>query len=193
MKIFILLFSLLLLMNNIYAQQSFNASGNNSLAVQVKNNTLSVNQWKSQKISVDIEIKVNYPKEVVDRLVAAKRYVIKSSAANGTFTLSAPDMEKPVTVGGNALTENVNIIVKTPPLYTSKGNTIAKDPSLKSITVPVEVFVKFVYSDAQQKESSTKMGAAPDPKKKSSNTSGDVQMRYGDIIMGGMPLDDFND
>ena len=73
MKNFILLFSLLLLMNNIYAQQSFNASGNNSLMVQVKNNTLSVSQWKSQKISVDIEIHVNYPKEVVNQLVAAKK------------------------------------------------------------------------------------------------------------------------
>ncbi len=191
MKNFILLFSLLFIYNNINAQQSFNASGNNSLSVQVKNNTLSVSQWRTQKISVDIEIQVNYPKEVVDQLVAAKRYVIKSSAANGMFTLSAPNLEKSVTIGGNALTEKINIIVKTPPLYTSKGNTITKDPSLKSITVPVEVLVKFVYPEINSKKSS--MGATPDLKKKSAGTTEDVQMRYGDIIMGGMPLDDFND
>ncbi len=200
MKPLFLVATLVLLFNAAFAQQSltqnFNPAGNSSILVNLKNNNFSVKQWKNATFGIEIEIKINQPKAVVDQLVKINRYKITGTVADGKYTLNAADLNKAVTVGGVALTENISIVVQTPALYTNKGTTILKDPSMKSIKEPIDVVVRFVYADPP---ASTGVPGTSDNAGASKSSSGDlnspegVQAKYGDIIISGMKLDDFYD
>jgi hypothetical protein len=183
--------ALLFLFNTSFAQQTFNASGNSIITVDVKNNSFSLQLTKESKISIEVTIQTNYPKDVIDQLVKVDRYKITAKVSDGNYILSAPNLTKKVTIGGKALVEDIKIIAKAPASYSSKGTSIVKGEKVKSITEPVLVTLIFIYTDkpASTSTPNKKMGAAP----AKGNTPKAIQGMYGDILIGGMSLEDFND
>lgn len=199
MKHLLLFLTLFLFTQHSFAQQSFNAKGNNALKVDLPNNNFSVQQTRTSSISVDLEIAVNYPKAVVEQLQKVNRYKIIAKSENGTLVFSAPNLKKPVTVGGKTLTENIKISVKTPHGFTTKGNSIFKPKDQKTIEQAVQVNIRFVYGKepaaaaAQPRQSAPKGSSKSAAKKKVPNATKEVQALYGDIIIGDMPIDDYYD
>jgi len=193
MKHLFLLSALLFLFNNSFAQQTFDANGNSTITVDVKNNSFALQAAKEAKISIELVIQANYPKEVIDQLVQVDRYKITAKASNGNYIISAPNLTKKVTVGGKALVEDIKITAKAPASYSNKGTSILKDPKVKAIVEPVVVTLRFIYADKPASvgdpNTPTKMGATSGK----GLTPKSVQNMYGDIIIGGMSLDNFND
>lgn len=166
--------------------QSFNPAGNDAIEIALKNNAYSATSGKVAKFLVQVEIKVNFPKEVIDQLILAGRYKVTSSALNRNFKIDAAALNQAVTVGGKALTEEIKITVTTPPLYTTRGNFITKDPSMKAIAEPMDVVITFVYPPIT---TTNNVGATSDGKTSTTPTLQEVQAKYGDIIINGRGID----
>lgn len=188
-----------------FAQQSFNAKGNSALDIKIPHSKLALQSSKTQSIIVDLEVKVNYPKAVIDQLQKVDRYKIVTKSQDGTFIFTAPNLKQGVTIGGKALTESITINVKAPEGFSTKGTRITKSENMKTIEQAVQVNIRFVYPKervATAKEGKTgssptspnRMGAV---KKRGSSkvptATREVQSLYGDIIIGNMPIDDFYD
>ena len=201
MKQLILLLTFSFLVNTTFAQQqltqNFSAKGNTGINVGIKNNKFSVEQWKQEKFSIVIEIKVNYPKTVIDQLVKVERYKVEASLAGSNLNLQTPSLNKVVTIGGKALNEDIKITVKTPPSYANNtnGTSISKSKDMRSIQEPIDVVINFVYPEpAASVGNPSNMGAINDGRTsvEPSDRKG-VQAKYGDIIIGTMSLDNFYD
>jgi hypothetical protein len=198
MKHLLLFLTLFFLTHSSFAQEAFNAKGNNALQINIPNSDLAVQQTKTKVITLDIEISVNYPKAVIEQLQKVNRYQVSSKSKDGTLVFSMPNLEKGVTIGEKTLTEKIKITVKTPNGFTSKGNTIFNDKNLKTIEQSVQVNTHFVYpkertAAKQSKESQASSAAKKSAKTKVPTATKEVQALYGDIIIGNMPIDDFYD
>lgn len=199
MKQLLLLLTLCLLTHSSFAQQSFNAKGNNALKIDIPNSNFSVQQTKTQSIAIEVEVSVNYPKAVIEQLQKVNRYNVSSKPENGTLIFNMPNLKQGVTIGGKTLTEKIKITVKTPHGFTSEGNRILKDKSLKTIEPSVQVNIRFVYpkertAAATPPKQPNRMGATKGAAKtKVPTATKEVQALYGDIIIGNMPIDDFYD
>ncbi len=79
MKHLIIFSATLFFVNCAIAQQTFDPSGNDAIYIDIKNNDFSVQKVKETKFTIDLEIQVNYPKEVIDELVGIGRYKIEST------------------------------------------------------------------------------------------------------------------
>lgn len=198
MKHLLLFLTLFFLTHSSFAQEAFNAKGNNALQINIPNSDLAVQQTKTKIIALDVEISVNYPKAVIEQLQKVNRYQISSKSKDGTLVFSMPNLEKGVTIGGKALTEKIKISVKTPNGFTSKGNTIFNDKNLKTIEQSVQVNIRFVYPKERTTAKKSKEPNQSGTPRKSAKTkvptvTREVQALYGDIIIGNMPIDDFYD
>lgn len=191
MKNIILTLTFTMLFAAAFAQktvtQNFTPAGNDAIEVGIKNNNYTTTQGKIAKFLVQVEIKVNYPKEVIDQLILAGRYKVTTAITNKNFQLTAANLDKAVTVGGKALTEDIRINVSVPPLYTIAGTKITKAATMKSIAEPLEVVITFVYPPVTS--GSTIGSTGSELSTPTSNTLKDVQAKFGDIIMGGMAID----
>lgn len=199
MKHLLLLFSICFLTHSSFAQQSFNAKGNNALKMDLPNSKVSVQQTKANSITVDLEISVNYPKTVIEQLQKINRYQVTSTSNNGTLVFTMPKLKQGVTIGGKALTENIKTNVKTPNGFTAKGNTILKPEGQKTIEQSVQVNVRFIYGKEpaaaarSPRQSASTDAAKSASKKKVPTATKEVQALYGDILIGNMPIDDYYD
>ena len=145
MKHLFLLSAFLFFVNCTIAQQTFDPSGNDTIYIDIKNDDFSIQQVNESKFTIDLEIQVNYPKEVIDQLIGIGRYKIESTTSNRTFTLTSPSLLQIVTIGGNTLTENIKVNIKTPEMYSNNGISIAKSESMKTIKDPIDIVIRFVY------------------------------------------------
>lgn len=191
MKNIILTLAFAILCTTAFAQQtvtqSFTPAGNDAIEVGIKNNNYTTTQGKIAKFLVQVEIKVNYPKEVIDQLVLAGRYKVTNTITNKEFKLTAANLDKAVTIGGKALTEEIRISVSVPPLYTISGTKITKAATMKSIGEPLDVVINFVYPPVNT--TSNNAPSTGDGKTTGTPTLKEVQAKFGDIIMGGMAID----
>lgn len=205
MKQLFIILTMFLLAHSSFAQQSFNAKGNNTLDIKIPSSKFALQSTKTQSIVVDLEVNVNYPKAVIDQLQKVDRYKIVAKSQDGTLVFTTPNLKQSVTIGGKTLTEEIKINVKAPNGFMAKGTLITKSERIKTIEQPVQVNIRFVYPKtpvATAKEGKT--GSSPTSpnrmgtvQKRGSNkvptATREVQSLYGDIIIGNMPIDDFYD
>ena len=193
----LLLFSVFLfLANTTFAQQNlsynFDPIGHTSINVDIPHKSFVMKQAREQKFTIDVEIKVNQPKAVIDQLIRIGRYKVTQASKDGSFVLSAATTKQVVTVGGKTLTEEITIAANCPEGYSNNGNIIQKDGRSKTISEPIVVNINFVYPSSIDSAPSS-IGTVDDSGTVEPTTAKEVQLMYGDIIMGGIALDDFDD
>jgi hypothetical protein len=245
----ILVAVLLLFANFIFAQdqgktlvKTMDPQGTTAIDFKFRNKGIEPKIWNEGFIRVELEITANFPEAVLAQLVKAGRYTLASTIEGEVFKITAPNLDKAVSIGGKDLDDHVTINIQTPGYYAMADGVLQKNfpgslveevversgtmqdaqktlKAMRAIKEQVDVQYRFVYKkdketeDAENKDkpkdakedkaastalpSKTDAGNAANtgliPSKKatlnSSSTLQEVQSLYGDIIMGGMPLD----
>lgn len=247
----ILVAAFLLFANLIFAQdqgktlvKTMDPQGTTAIDFKFRNKGIEPKIWNEGFIRVELEITANFPEAVLAQLVKAGRYTLASTIEGEIFKITAPNLDKAVTIGGKDLDDHVTINIQTPGYYAMADGVLQKNfpgslveevversgnmedaqktlKAMRAIKEQVDVQYRFVYKKDKEAEAaenkdkdktkdvkdsktastfepsktgsgnSTNTGLIPDKKAalNSNSTLKEVQSLYGDIIMGGMPLD----
>lgn len=85
-----------------------------NVQIDIKNKGMESEPWDEGTIRVQLEVKANIPEAVLGQLVKAGRYSIDGGKDGETYIVSAPNLEKAITIGGKDLEETITIKVQTP-------------------------------------------------------------------------------
>lgn len=124
MRIFytISLFSFLLLATPILHAQgaektlvkSFNIEGNQVVELQLDGN-VEVQEWNNSIMRIQMSITLpNGSNAMLKSLIQAGRYNLKGKSATQDYQVSAPNLQKKITVGGQQLNEQLTFLVYAP-------------------------------------------------------------------------------
>lgn len=85
-----------------------------NVQIDIKNKGMEATPWDEGTIRVQLEIKANIPEAVLTQLVKAGRYSIDGGKDADVYIVSAPNLNKAITIGGKDLEEEITIKVQTP-------------------------------------------------------------------------------
>lgn len=160
--------------------KTFDVKEANGVSFECKQKEIKANVWNEGTMRVELIIKTNMPENVTEQLVKANRYELQGSVnGNGEYVVTAPNVDKAVTVKGVDLQEEITIVAQTPAKYIVSNNSkIEKesfvmrngkvDEKKKKMTIPVQVSVKFESTLRSKPEN--------------------IKLEKGDILIGGEPI-----
>ncbi len=191
MKKFSILMLLALFVQCAFAQdsseknlvKSLDPAGATSIVFDFKHKEIKSDVQNNGMMRVELLIKANMPEAILDQLVKAGRYTIESvKNADGSFSITAPNLSKAVTIKGKDLEEEIIVLAQTPTKYVVAGNKLEKETPLvaargddekakamKAINEPVQAVIKVQSLLKAQ------------PK--------DFQVKTGDILIDGVVLE----
>lgn len=82
--------------------------------INIRNEGMESNPWDEGTIRVQLEIEANVPEAILAQLVKAGRYSLDGGKDGEIYIVSAPNLEKTITIGGKDLEEKITIKVQTP-------------------------------------------------------------------------------
>lgn len=85
-----------------------------NVQIDIQNKGMESEPWDEGTIRVELEIQANIPEAVLGQLVKAGRYSIDGGKDGETYIVSAPNLNKSITIGGKDLEEVITIKVQTP-------------------------------------------------------------------------------
>lgn len=140
MKVFSFLAALFLISSSVFAQESdktlvktLNPEECPNVQIDIKNKGMSAEPWDEGTIRVQLEVKANIPSAVLAQLVKAGRYSIDGSKDGETYIVSAPNLEKSITIGGKDLEEEIKITVQTPGYFALNDGVLSKDINVEEL------------------------------------------------------------
>jgi len=111
--------------------KSFDPQGAQAIVLDIKTKEITTTVWNGGMMRVELLVKANMPDVVLDQLVKAGRYTVEATKnEDGTFTVTAPNLAKTVTIKGKDLQEEIFVQVQTPTKYLVSGNKLSKEESL---------------------------------------------------------------
>lgn len=152
MKKLSILFALLLIATFTFAQttvKTFDPAGAALIKLDFKNKKVEDKKWDNETVRLQMEIHTNMPESVMKQLVRAGRYNLEGKRVGDEFVITAPNLEKNVTVGGVTLDDQIIVHVERPVWMAMSDGTLTvagrgMDKAIKSkITV---IDVTFVYT-----------------------------------------------
>lgn len=151
MKKLPVLFAFLMVSVFTFAQttvKTFDPEGAAIIKLDFKYKKADDQKWDKETVRIQLEIHTNMPEEVMKQLVKAGRYNLDGKRVGDEFVISAPNIEKSVTVGGVTLDDQIYVHVERPVwMQLSDGNlSVAARGMDKAIKSKVEVAeITFVY------------------------------------------------
>lgn len=141
MKAFSFLLAFLLVSSISFAQNSdktlvktMNPLECPNVKIDIKNKGLDSEPWDEGTIRVQLEIEANIPEAVLAQLVKAGRYNLDGGKDGETYIVSAPNLEKSITIGGKDLEEVIKIRVQTPGYFAlNDAGYLSKDINEETI------------------------------------------------------------
>lgn len=133
MKTFFLLFSLGLFVAQATAQsdktlvKTFDPSGAEEIHLAFPFYQVEAKPWDERGLRLQLQIQANVPTEILEKLVKAGRYTTESKTEDNKFIITAPNLEKMVSIGGVPLEEHITVLAKTPGYFKIDGNRLMKD------------------------------------------------------------------
>lgn len=82
--------------------------------INIRNQGMESESWDEGTIRVQLEIEANVPEAILAQLVKAGRYSLDGGKDGEIYIVSAPNLEKSITIGGKDLEEKITIKVQTP-------------------------------------------------------------------------------
>ncbi|MGH1336013.1 MAG: hypothetical protein ACRBFS_07775 [Aureispira sp.] len=82
--------------------------------INIRNEGMESNPWDEGTIRVQLEIEANVPEAILAQLVKAGRYSLDGGKDGEVYIVSAPNLDKTITIGGKDLEEKIKITVQTP-------------------------------------------------------------------------------
>jgi len=111
--------------------KSFDPQGAEAIVLDIKTKEITTTVWNGGMMRVELLVKANMPDVVLDQLVKAGRYTVEATKnADGTFTVTAPNLAKTVTIKGKDLQEEIFVQVQTPTKYLVAGNKLEKEAAV---------------------------------------------------------------
>ena len=107
--------------------KSINPSGSQAVAFDLPLVNLALKPWGETHLRVELEIEANAPLYVLDALAKAGRYELETRQDGDTLVVFAPNLYKPVTVGGKDLVERISMHVSAPGYFKVEGRNLVKD------------------------------------------------------------------
>ena len=123
-------------------------------------------KWDNNTLRIELEVHANMTEDVMEQLIKASRYTFDGAFIDGVFTITAPNLEKKVTIKQVDLVEKIYVNVTAPHNYTldpatkkfsrdvsdfisSRGITSGSITSadllkIRQFSQPIEVHVRFV-------------------------------------------------
>lgn len=146
-------------------------------------------KWDNNTLRIELEIHANMTEEILAQLIKANRYTFEGRLENDTYIITAPNLDKKVTIKQVDLVEKIYINVTAPHNYTldpqekrfsrdisdfvtMQGNgtrsiTSASILKMRQFSEPIEVHIKLVPISPNDNAGAK---AAPDkPQKKGKN------------------------
>lgn len=196
--------------------KTMDPQGTSAINFDFRNKGIESEPWDEGFIRIELEITANFPEAVLAQLVKAGRYSLTSEIKGDVFNIKAANLDKAVSIGGKDLDDHVRVYIQTPGYYAVSDGVLQKNfpgtvveelvgragtveeaketlRKMKVITEKVDVKFRFVY---KKEDEAKKDGAKLQPEKGAlapNSTLQEVEARYGDIILGGMRLDNFRD
>lgn len=94
--------------------KSFNLEGNQFVQLNLDGN-VEVKEWSKNLMQVQIKVGIeNGTEAMLKSLVQAGRYNLKSDDSTGEFKVTAPGLNRKVTVRGQELAENISYTIFAP-------------------------------------------------------------------------------
>ena len=141
MKAFSFLLAFLLVSSISFAQNSdktlvktMNPLECPNVKIDIKNKGLNSEPWDEGTIRIQLEIEANIPEAVLAQLVKAGRYNLDGGKDGETYIVSAPNLDKSITIGGKDLEEVIKIRVQTPGYFAlNDAGYLSKDINEETI------------------------------------------------------------
>jgi hypothetical protein len=133
MKTFSLLFFLGIVLAQASAQsdktlvKTFDPSGAEEIHLDFPFHDLEAKPWDERGLRLQLQIQANVPTEILEKLVKAGRYTTEAKTDGNKFIVTAPNLEKMVSIGGVPLEEHITILAKTPGYFKIDGKRLMKD------------------------------------------------------------------
>lgn len=178
-------------------------------------------KWDNNTLRIELEVHANMAEDVMVQLVKANRYNFDGVFIDGTYTITAPNLEKKVTIRQVDLVEKIYVNITAPHNYTldpatkkfsrdisdfissrgitSGSITTADLLKIRQFSEPVEVHVRFV-STLPAAANAEKSAAKSADKSKSANRNATepasmkkptTALKHGDILIDDVIIDPF--
>lgn len=121
--------------------------------IDIKNKGMESAPWDEGTIRIQLSIEANVPEAILTQLVKAGRYSLDGNKDGEIYIVSAPNLEKSITIGGKALEENITITVQTP------GYFALNDAGMLSKDINEEVIAGRTLTEAEATAMIKKMRA----------------------------------
>ena len=119
--------------------------------IDIKNKGMESNPWDQGTIRIQLAVEANVPEAILTQLVKAGRYSLDGNKDGEVYIVSAPNLEKAITIGGKDLEEKITVMVQTP------GYFALNDNGMLSKDINEEVIAGRTLTDAEAKALIKKM------------------------------------
>ncbi len=193
--------------------KTLDPQGATAILFSFKNNGINATATGNSTLRIELEVHANIDEQTLDRLIKAGRYTLEGTKTGEDFVITAPNLEKRVTINGIDLDEKVVVNVKMPANYlfdkekqsikrdvmdfVKRGESSAKIAQLSQINEQVSVNVKLVRPKATRASKKVKPEElvpslkTPDKSATKKDASGSTEKgaaKYGDILINGVPI-----
>jgi len=203
MKKLSILFALLFISVFTFAQttvKTFDPAGASLIKLDFKTKQADDKKWDNETIRIQMEIHTNMPETIMKQLVKAGRYNLSGKRIGDQFVITAPNINKNITVGGVTLDDQVHVHVERPVwmvlgngTLTAVGRGVSK--AIRSQITVAEV--SFVYTNKTANNNiKSKIDKANNKKKPKRNfgaagsapagTLNEMKAQFGEILIDGV-------
>ncbi len=85
---------------------------------------INAEPWDNQTFRIQMKIEANVPIPVLEQLVKAGRYDLTTEKKDGKYYVTAPNIEKHISVKGKDLEDKIHVQVQTPGYYALSENSL---------------------------------------------------------------------
>lgn len=121
--------------------------------INIKNESMESNPWDEGTIRIQLAVEANVPEAILTQLVKAGRYSLDGNKDGEVYIVSAPNLDKAITIGGKDLEEKITISVQTP------GYFALNDDGMLSKDINTEVIAARTTDAAEAEAMLKKMKA----------------------------------
>lgn len=124
-----------------------------NVQIDIKNKGMESAPWDQGTIRIQLAVEANVPEAILTQLVKAGRYSLDGNKDGEIYIVSAPNLDKAITIGGKDLEEKITVMVQTP------GYFALNDAGMLSKDINEEVIAGRTLTDAEAKALIKKMRA----------------------------------
>lgn len=133
--------------------------------IDIKNKGMESNPWDEGTIRIQLAVEANVPEAILTQLVKAGRYSLDGNKDGEVYIVSAPNLDKAITIGGKDLEEKITVVVQTP------GYFALNDAGMLSKDINGDVIAARANNEAAAKAMLKKMRAIRE------NVEWDIQIK----------------